>query len=393
MAKRNNPIIFLYYLLYSFIYAGWLSHRSVVPDIFIYSKGYFVFLCVMALPFFLPLMARVYIKTIGVKGFWYSVILAIAAFLILYVPSAIYYYYTEEHLFDPFLQNPPSKINITDKDPGTFRILCLGGSTTEELALPEDKRYPAVLEDILRKRYPAAKIEVFNGAKNWYTTKHSLISYITYYSDWKPDLIIVMHAINDLCRSFSPRDFAIGPYNSLWAHFYGPAINGARPPTFEEHLLGYFEVPLNAWYARYRFLEADYPLDTYVSFSAFKENLRKIVRYGRANSADIILVSQPSLYKEKMGIEEKQALYFGRTIANRRLNFMQTEYPSAESFCRAMKIFNEAARSVALSEGALFVDADGAIEKNLDNFEDDAHYTQRGARLLAEAIAEKIKLP
>ena len=34
---------------------------------------------------------------------------------------------------------------------------------------------------------------------DWYTTKHSLINYVTYYRDWQPDVVVVMHAINDLC--------------------------------------------------------------------------------------------------------------------------------------------------------------------------------------------------
>ena len=213
---------------------------------------------------------------------------------------------------------------------------------------------------------------------------------MTYYSDWKPDIVIVMHAINDLCRSFSPADYAIGEYNDLWTHFYGPSINGARPPTFERYLLGHLEIPLNAWYSGFRNKEIDYSLDKYISVMPFEENLRKIVRCLKNDNSYVILVSQPSLYKEAMDGEELERLYFGKTIANERLNFMRKGYPSHKSFYRGMRLFNDIVRKTAVSNNSIFVDAANHVEKNLHNFKDDVHYTEEGARLLAGLIAGTI---
>lgn len=390
--KSRTLLLFAFYLVYSLIYAGWLPHRSISPVILRYSASYFSFLLVMATVFFLPVVVRLYARRVGWKGLKYSILVVSIFSLIIYVISGVWYYYTEEHLFDPFLQNPVSKFEDRTPDRGkpSFRILTLGGSTSENLALEEEERYPNVLASILEKRYPSYNIELFNGARNWYTTRHSLIAYVTYYSDWKPDLVIVMHGINDLCRSFSPDRFAIGEYDELWTHFYGPAINGARAPTFEEHLLSFFEVPMDAWYAGLRNKEVDYPLDRYVSLGSFEKNLRRIVKYVKFDNSRILLVSQPSLYKNKMEGREPEALCFGKAIANTRLNFVQSEYPSSKSFFRAMKFFNENAEKVAREEGALFVDAAGDIAKTLNNFRDDLHYTEEGAHLLAESISEAI---
>lgn len=389
---RTAKIYLVYYIIYALVYAGWLFHRSINPEIFIYSKSYFLFLSIMTMPFFLPLVIAFYRKHIGLKGAGYAFIIAALVLFVIYFISAQIYYYTQCHHFDPFLQNAISKIDgLNDSKPANqYRILCLGGSTTEELAISEEGRYPNVLERVLKDRYPDADIRVFNGGKNWYTTRHSLISYTTYYVDWKPDLVIVMHTINDLCRSFSPRDFAIGEYDELWTHFYGPAINGARPLTFEQKILGYFEVPMNAWYAKYRFLEKDYPTERYLSLPSFEKNLTKIVIYGRAHGSDVMLISQPSLYKERMSTEESERLYFGKTIANEQINFFQIGYPSSASFYRAMKLFNAATKKIAKSEGVYFVDADSMLNKNLQNFTDDAHCTEEGAKKLAEIVARAI---
>ena len=81
-----------------------------------------------------------------------------------------------------------------------------------------------------------------------FTSKHSLINYTTNLRDWSPHIVIIMHGINDLYR------FIFRPLSSQESHtidyghiFYGPAINGALPPTFEKHILNsifIFSIPL-----------------------------------------------------------------------------------------------------------------------------------------------------
>ena len=385
-------LLFLYYITYSFIFAGWLFHHSLNPSILRYSTKYFIFLVILFCFFLLPLLIRLYIKRVGTKGFWYSLIPSVIFLCLLYFVFALRYYYTQKHLFDPFLQVPLKTTGdySTEKTPNTFRILCLGGSTTENLALKEAKRYPNQLRTILKKHYPSVNIEVLNAGRNWYTTKHSLIGYVTYYEDWKPDLVIAMHAINDLARSFSPPDFAVGEYNELWTHFYGPSIRGAKPPTFEEHILSYFEIPINAWYGNFRFKAVDYPLKRYVSRYVFTKNLKKLINYTKDDKTDIILVTQPSLYKKTMTEDEKELLYFGRTICNTRMNFIETRYPSFRSFQRAMAAFNQAIKGVCAAENVICADAADVVQKNIENFRDDVHFTQKGAKVLATSIADTI---
>ena len=391
--KKRPILIIAYYVVYSLIYSGWLLHKSIKPVVFNYSLTYFFFLVAMALFFLLPGVISFYVQRLGRKGLGYSLVGMFGLLFTLHMFAAIHYYYTQRHLFDPFLQNSlksPLDPKMTGADNNTYRILCIGGSTTANKALNNKDSYPKVLERILRERYPHKKIEVFNGGRGWYTTKHSLIGYVTYYSDWNPDLVIVMHAINDICRSFSPPEYAIGEYNDLWTHFYGASINGARPPTFEQHILKKFEIPINAWYAEFRSKEKDYPVERYISLGVFENNLKKIIRYARHNKSKVVIVSQPSLYKEKMNNDELSALYFGKTIANERISFMRIQYPSARSFLQAMELFNETAKKIALSEDAIIVDAAGKLEKSLENFRDDLHYTKNGAESLARVVAGSV---
>ena len=386
--KKNLGLI-VYWLIYAFIYAGWVCHRCDNPSVLWYTRRYVAFLVGMAVFFFVPLLARRYRKAVGTKGFWFSIIPCGVLGVLLYVGASFYYYHTQVRGFEPFVQvhyyryDPGARA----KKDGELRVLCLGGSTTRNFRLPPDKRYPSVLQAILQQRYPSRKVTVFNAGMDWYTTKHSLINYVTYYRNWKPDVVVVMHAINDLCRSFAPPAFAIGEYNDRWSHFYGPAINGAKPPTFERHVFGVF---VDTWYSMWRYNEAGYPLATYVAIRPFERNLRAIAQYVQSDHTGVVLVTQPSLYKPELSPDERGVLVFGRKFCACPRNLLQKAYPSPGSLGAAERAFNAVVRRVASSENAVLADAEPAVGKGLENFIDDVHYTEQGARLLAQLVADRI---
>lgn len=310
----------------------------------------------------------------------------------LYLVFALHYYYTQTRLFDPFLQMPPAPLpESLEKPAGTIRVLTLGGSTTRNGRLPFEQRYPTLLEQYLQERFPDMKIEVLNAGMDWYTTRHSLITYTTMYRKWKPDLVIVMHAINDLYRSFSPPDRAVGDYKSDWSHFYGASINGAKPPTFEEHILAIQLTPtLERWFYSLIFQPADFPLETYVSLPSFRENLETLSRYIAADGVPVVLMSQPYLLKEEMPEEELRVIWFGMRNCYYKPNPVQKVFASHDSLTRAMAAYNRTTRSVATETGGYFFDAEPVVPKTLEYFIDDVHYTAKATDLIAKNLAEFI---
>lgn len=85
-----------------------------------------------------------------------------------------------------------------EKPPGTYRILCLGGSTTFN-------GYPAYLEKALRDELAAQglELEVINLGNVCWTTMESLINFIARGLPLDPDAVIVYHAVNDAVYSYS----------------------------------------------------------------------------------------------------------------------------------------------------------------------------------------------
>ena len=376
-----------------FIYVGFLVTESENPVIFrysIYDCVLLVFMVpVLALPFLLLYVQR----KIGTRNLLYSLMPAFLLLLLVYIILSSYYYQTQTHLFDPFLQAPPPLIDKgrLKRSDDVYRIVTIGGSTTRNGHLPEEQRYPNVLESILKEKYPKLEIDVFNAGMDWWTTKHSLINYVTNVRDWAPDLVIVMHAINDLYRSFSPEAYAVGEYNPSWSHFYGPAIGGANPPSYLGHLnRRYFRRIIWRWYPGYRYIEVDYPVERYVSITQFEGNLRKLVHYVRSDGVDLLLLTQPSILKEGMTKEERKVLKIGFGFCITPRNWWKSEYPSPRSLYAALNAFNDTTRRVAKEEDVPLVDLAEAVPKTLEYFVDDVHYTPRGSELVAKFIATAI---
>jgi hypothetical protein len=215
---------------------------------------------------------------------------------------------------------------------------------------------------------------------------------------WEPDLVIIMHAINDLSRSFSPRDWAVGEYDELWSHSYGPAIKGARPGllTYRQYLYKKYLSDFGyAWYSTLRYVgerekEIDYPLERYISIGKFEHYLDLLLKYIRQNGSDVLIVSQPSIYKED--VKDYEAVYMTLRwhIFNTPLNEAQIEYPSALSLKKAMDEVNGIAEKLSLSKGVLFVDAAKILPKDTDHFRDDLHYTDMGKERMARIIGDKL---
>ena len=53
---------------------------------------------------------------------------------------------------------------------------------------------------------------------------------------------------------------------------------------------------------------------------------------------------------------------------------------------REMARYNDVQRRLAKRLGAVYLDLDTRVAKSLDNYFDDVHYTDRGNRVVAEAV-------
>lgn len=87
-----------------------------------------------------------------------------------------------------------------EKGPDTYRVFCLGGSTTWN-------GYPVFLENELRDDFAGygLDLEVINAGNQCWTSLESLINFITRCLPLEPDAIVVYHAVNDAIFAFADK--------------------------------------------------------------------------------------------------------------------------------------------------------------------------------------------
>ena len=86
----------------------------------------------------------------------------------------------------------------TNREPGTLRVLLLGGSTTYGGGVASDvDTWASLLQGILQQHHPDLKPEVINGGVPGYSSTESLINLSIRGIDLKPDIAILYHGCND----------------------------------------------------------------------------------------------------------------------------------------------------------------------------------------------------
>lgn len=306
--------------------------------------------------------------------------------LLVYVIAHFRHYAKEEYRFDPFVQVPTARVDtsILNK-PGLF-ILCLGGSTTRGVELKPGEDYPAQLQLLLHQTYPDIPVTVFNAGIPWYTSRHSLINYVTYYRQFKPEIVLIKHGFNDLARSFSTPMFAWGAYKDDYSHYYGPAIRAAVQPTFEKQLLERFPSMFDVFVPKTR--PQSYDFSAFVSIAAFKKNIVTLMEYISHDGGMPVLLGYPSYYKPDEDMD-----FYDRQITNLNRSLFLSEngdYPDFSTMRMAMDSLNRVIETLSDTHQTPFADA-SAMNSRRDYFFDDVHHTAAGARFFAGLVAETLR--
>jgi hypothetical protein len=228
----------IFELVYSILYLGVLFSKNTLltlfPDPSILQR--LVFFLVLSSGFTLPFVLHK--MRIVLRAQHYLVVAVVMCCIYIYGSQCYYEKKIMNKRFHPYLQIPPRPQQATIPKPeATYRIICLGGSTTE--GAKDATSYPASLERLLRERYPEKNVEVLNAGKYFYNSQSSIIQYLFYLKEFQPDLLIVFHGFNDIMNSFTDGKMASAPFRRDYGHFFG-ALGQLRYPVLFERYLGSF---------------------------------------------------------------------------------------------------------------------------------------------------------
>ncbi|MBN1696143.1 MAG: hypothetical protein JW881_01405, partial [Spirochaetales bacterium] len=259
-------------------------------------------------------------------------------------------------------------------DSAAFTIVCLGGSTTE-FKDKQQKGWPARVEKLLKGSLDNPDIRVYNQGRQWYTTLHTLINFQTNIRYKKPDVIIIMHTINDLLHNADFSYFSHSEFRQDYGHFYGPLNRIIPHNNLEDFIANNFAF---FWYAKKReaVTQEEFP-----GLLPFRRNLEAIITLAQHDNIKVVLLTQPSLYKENPLPAIRPRLH----MLNKEAIGAEGQW-TYESALSGFIQYNEAVADLARERGVVCIDLDKEIPKSLDYFYDDVHYTDVAFDLVAEKI-------
>ena len=301
-----------------------------------------------------------------------------------------------------------------------FRILAVGGSTTECLYLDDSEAWPWLLEKRINESLGAEKVWVGNVGRSGHNTRNHILQVekmLEQYSEI--DLLILMVGINDLAlrllqdSDYVPLSEETNKYRQkLFYRSFAlvPPMESALPffqrlalwqqirrikkviikPGIEDSLqdeTGEIYTQWRSFRQSATVLRAELP-DLSSSLLEYAQNINTIIETARGHGVEVMLLTQPALYKENLEAELANLLWFGGVG-----NFQFTagsEYYSIGAMARAMQAYNQVLLDACEQSGVSCVDLASRLPKDTTVFYDDVHLNESGAEKVAAMVAESI---
>lgn len=298
-----------------------------------------------------------------------------------------------------------------------FRVLMLGGSTTECLYLDQDEAWPHLMQEQLNEALDSASVGVGNVGKGGHNSRHHLLQVDKLIDQYEPHMVVVLLGVNDMLmrlrqdQDYRPQD-AEGPeyherlLNQAFSHTPGVTLDEAplyertriwrELRTLENQIFSPTDAPLvqnetGDFYIKLRDhrkaasrLRDTLP-DMAASLHEYTQNVSAIVDRVHQKDASIVLVTQPTLWRPDLPEELVDLLWFGGVGAFQEER--GKEYYSIEALADAMTMYNAAVLRVCRQRSIPCVDLAAELPRDGSVFYDDVHFNESGARQVADILA------
>lgn len=309
-----------------------------------------------------------------------------------------------------------------EKPEGVYRIVCLGGSSTYGIGPSSTfKNWPVLLEQQLNSSGLARRVEVLNLGLQGYSTFESQINLSLRGVEFRPDLVLVYHTINDLRCALYP---GVVRDNTHWRGIWPVDRPDPLLDTLERsfvflagrrYLTDWLETrrDIGAYvivdFGKYYPDDFAQPSDPDLGFANFRRNIVSIVATARAHGAEVMLATQAvrmgdfdrfgSRQLQREGFERMTRI-LGEVANERSVPFCDVRTPveaeadrqRAESLQELLRVRAEAERLGTLSEEDAKKEPRGLdrifVRPELANGE--VHLTDEGCELVARVFCARI---
>ena len=289
-----------------------------------------------------------------------------------------------------------------EKPKNTFRVICLGASTTDQMTQNTQDTWSGILEILLNKEFGKQdiRIEVAAFGRGGETVGDRLSWVKNYLLEFQPDMVITLQGINNLAHGgkFSKPKYEL---NRIKYQCLKLSQICRRVKLIKFRIQTYFAKKSGnvvEWHSKnLPELRSKYKKLKYVKeltrepdpINSFSVEMNALLGLLGDAGIDVIVMSQPVIWKENMSLEEKELLWFPIVGSDGSVR------PGTKWLAEENNRYNNAQKQVADHYNMTFLDLDKKIPKLLEFFFDDCHFTDIGSKRVADEIFavvyEKIK--
>lgn len=296
-----------------------------------------------------------------------------------------------------------------------YRILAIGGSTTECLYLDQSETWTHLLQKTLNENSLNRRIWVGNAGMSGRTTRHHLLAmqYLPL-TEMKIDAILLLIGGNDLTQRLArdeayDQDFLAKPESM--DRIFGETFRGGeiyqlpndrflkktviwrmlRKMVLQNPVQHNVQDDGGEVYVKWRKhrqqaagIRNELP-DLSSALDEYARNIHKMIDIGQNKSIRLIFMTQPTIWRSGLSQELDALLWFGG-IGN-----FQTEpghiYYSSEALEKGMQNYNNTLLRLCHERRVECMDLASMLKKDTTVFYDDVHFNESGAREVAHAVS------
>jgi lysophospholipase L1-like esterase len=314
-------------------------------------------------------------------------------------------------------------------DSAEYRILLVGGSTTECTLLDDSENWGAIAERELSATRDGRRVWAGNVGRSGLTSRDHVVT-IKYLTPQYPrmDLVVLLVGVNDLSAALRQGRTYRSPPPLSDPDAEGVQVRNAfalTPAGFREVLNADLVAERLPWYKRLHLYKlakrartalqarevvrsmagnlfgqwrdhrrrASRILDTLPDLTRpladYRQHLEAIVLETRRAGAEPLFLTQPALWKVGITPAEEQLLWLGGT--GRFQEEPGHEYYSPAALARAMAQYNEVMLKVCRENQLSCLDLASRVPRDTSMFYDDVHFTEQGSAFVGRQLAAHLR--
>lgn len=270
-----------------------------------------------------------------------------------------------------------------------YRILCVGGSTTECLYLDDGEAWTGLLQERLARSWGRPVWVGGAGVSGFATLEH-----LPFLATWpglaEVDCVLMLVGINDFAL------VALGGRDPVAPSWTAPVWTRSSAMRMFKNLhwrvrgAPLYQDAKGEWYEERRKVRRFAPKlsglpDLREALGEYEARLDAIAETCARRGVELVFLTQPVLWREGLGPEDEALLWLGWSLD-------RGSFYDARTLREGMDLYNRRLVEVAGRHGLRVVDlsrlsGDGSV------FYDDCHFTEAGSRRVADLVEAQLACP